>query len=131
MRNESIFVNCMTLLPVSEIVRQSKVQRRVQALYDFEGDVSTRQQAVKDDKRWRDRWIPLMANAGGDLLVMDCDPGPRGRRGQIISWNNVGRPIDIVADSLAIWLHRLAEELSRRRFTLNEFGEIQLEAELA
>jgi cell wall assembly regulator SMI1 len=131
MRNETIFINYMTLLSTSAIIRWSKVQRSVQDLYDFEGDASKRKQAIKDDKRWRDRWIPLMADAGGNLLVMDLDPGSRGKRGQMFVWNNVGSTIDILAESLAIWLNRVADELSLRRFNVDEFGEIQLHEKMA
>lgn len=125
MRKETVFVNYLSFLPVSGILRWSKMHRGIQKMMEFEGSGIDRKQIIHKDKRWRDGWMPIMADAGGNHLVMDLDPGPRGKIGQIYHWYNNDGPSRIVTPSLSIWLDAIATELSDRRFTIDSFGEIQ------
>ncbi len=87
---------------------------------------------IKGDLRWRPRWVPLAVDAGGNLMAIDLDPGPAGARGQVFPWQNYGTPSPkVVAPSYATWLDAVAEELLRRRFTLDEWGGIHLRKRLA
>jgi cell wall assembly regulator SMI1 len=41
-----------------------------------------------------------METVGGDLTVLDLDPGPSGKKGQIFPWyNNGSTPMRVVAES--------------------------------
>jgi cell wall assembly regulator SMI1 len=98
---------------------------------NFDGDQVTRTRKIKNDRRWRDGWIPFAEDAGGDLMVLDLDPGPTGKAGQIFPWYTNGATAKrVVAESDAAWLNALAEELSGRRFTLDELGTLQLRRRL-
>ena len=87
---------------------------------------------IKGELRWRAAWLPIAQDDGGNLLGIDLDPGPAGSVGQVFNWNNYGAPTPkVLTDSYAAWLHLIAEELFHRRFTLNEWGDIQLRKQLA
>jgi hypothetical protein len=73
-----------------------------------------------------------METVGGDLTVLDLEPGPSGKKGQIFSWyNNGSTTMEVVADSFPAWLDALARELVARRFTLDEMGTINLKRQPA
>ena len=87
---------------------------------------------IKGDLRWRQGWVPIAVDAGGNLLAVDLDPGPAGTRSQVFPWQNYGSPPPkVVAKSYAAWLDAVAEELLHRRFTLDEWGGIHLRKRLA
>ena len=72
-----------------------------------------------------------METVTGDLLVLDLDPGPAGKRGQLFPWyNNGATAMRVVADSFPAWLDAVAEELAAGRFTLDDLGTIQLRRKL-
>jgi cell wall assembly regulator SMI1 len=126
------FVNYMTLLPLSRIRSWWRVQCRVQRMGEFGGNPYVQTSKIKNDVRWRPGWIPVMADAGGDLLVVDLDPASAGTRGQLFPWfNNCEGKMRVVAKSFAEWLDAVAAELQHRRFTLDKFGGIQLRKRLA
>lgn len=82
---------------------------------------------LRTDRRWRDGWVPLMDTAGGDLMCLDLDPGPRGKRGQMFRWYNNGLTrMRVLAGSFAELLDRLAAELEAYRFTFTDYGALQL-----
>jgi len=132
MRSTTELVNFFTLLPAAQMADWWRVGRDVQKLYEFEGDNVTRTRKIKNDVRWRPGWVPIMADAGGDLIVCDLDPGPTGKRGQIFPWfNNGSQEMRVISDSFRAWLDSLAEELVQRRFSLDDYGTIQLQKQLA
>jgi len=131
MRGTAELINYLSLLPVSRSRSWWQVQCRVQEMGEFGGNRYTRTRKIKNDARWRPGWVPVMADAGGNLLVLDLDPGPAGRRGQLFPWYNNGEGVmRVIAESFTAWLDALAEELIHRRFTLDEFGGIQLRKRL-
>lgn len=84
---------------------------------------------IKNDARWRAGWVPFM-DADGDKLVIDLDPGPKGKLGQVFEWSNSGSfPMRLLADSFGEWLSGIAGRLSKRLFRLDEFGGIWLDNE--
>jgi cell wall assembly regulator SMI1 len=121
----------MTLLPCAEIASDWKLLWELQRECSFRGDQVTRTRKIKNDTHWRSGWIPIM-DFEGDKVVLDLDPGPGGKCGQVIRWYNYGgRPMCVLAESYAAWLAQIAEELSHRRFTLDEWGGIHLRKRLA
>ena len=102
-----------------------------QRQFGGDGNPFTRTRKIKNDQRWREGWIPVMETVGGDLTVLDLDPGPSGKKGQIFPWyNNGSTTMRVVAESFPAWLDALAEELVARRFTLDGMGTINLKRQL-
>lgn len=125
------FVNYMTLLPCARVIANWKLLWSLQCECEFGGDQVTRTRKIKNDAHWRAGWVPIM-EFEGDLIVLDLDPGPTGRRGQVVAWYNYGsRPMRVLADSFGGWLDTVADELVNRRFTLDEWGGIHLRKRLA
>jgi molybdopterin molybdotransferase len=117
------------LLPVSAIVAEWKTMTNLQAECSFEGGQFKVTPRIKNDAHWRPGWIPFM-DADGDKLIIDLDPGDKGKLGQVFKWSNSGSfPMTVLADSFGEWLAAVAEELSKRRFHLDEFGGICLNSE--
>jgi len=124
-----IFDN-MAMLTSSEIVTTWRMEWDLQVECEFEGCQLTRTRKLKNDMRWRAKWVPFL-DCEGDKLVIDLDPGPSGKVGQVFRWYNYGgRPMQVIADSVSHWLHMVAEELQRRRFRLDEWGGIWLKKRL-
>jgi cell wall assembly regulator SMI1 len=102
-----------------------------QRRFSGDGNTETRTRKIRNDQRWRDGWIPVMEDLGGDLMVLDLEPGPTGTKGQIFPWyNNGATAMRVMAESFPAWLDALAEELLYRRFTLSELGTINLRRRL-
>jgi len=117
------------LLPVSAIATIWKMMTDLQRECGFGGCQFTVTPKIKNDAHWRPGWVPFM-DADGDRLVVDLDPGPNGKVGQVFKWSNSGSfPMTIQADSFGAWLAATAEKLSKRRFRLDEFGSIWFDAE--
>jgi cell wall assembly regulator SMI1 len=92
----------------------------------FDGCPLTTTSELKNDSRWRPDWVPVM-DSDGDKIVVDLDPGPAGKVGQVFRWYNAGgRPMRVVAESWAVWLNTLADELVARRFRLDDSGALWL-----
>lgn len=86
---------------------------------------------IKTDLRWRLKWVPLMVEAGGDLMCLDLDPGPAGKRGQMFQWYNYGSTrMRVMAGSFREWLDRLATELDAGRFKYTDVDGLQLDLRL-
>jgi cell wall assembly regulator SMI1 len=86
---------------------------------------------IKSDLRWRPKWVPLMVTAGGDLMALDLDPGPAGRKGQLFRWyNNGATRLRVLAGSFREWLDRLATEYAAGRFRYTEEDGVRLDPSL-
>ena len=118
--------NYHALLPVGSVIEASQIERDVQADYDFDGPVTAMDAAVRTERRWRDAWVPVL-DADGDKLVIDLDPGPAGRVGQVVRFYNSDPDRPVVAPSFAAWLSGLAEELVGGRFTLGDYGDLWID----
>ena len=125
-------MNYMRLLPVSGMQSWLQCQRRVQQMGEFGGNPYVQTAKVKNDVRWRNGWIPVMADAGGNLLVLDLDPAAGGTRGQLFPWFNNGEgKMRRYRKCSPTGLTKSPKNLVARRFTLDEFGGIQLRKRLA
>ena len=116
------------LLPAAAMVDAAELQRDTMEMLEEDG-VNRRAKPggpVKTDLQWRDGWIPIM-DADGDKLVIDLDPGPRGRVGQVIKFYNAENRLPLTAPSFRAWLSTLADRLGPREFQLDEYGGISIE----
>jgi cell wall assembly regulator SMI1 len=122
--NVTLFDN-MALTPVTAIVNHRQFEREVQALHGFKGGRAPKHRAVKHDLRWREGWVPFM-HSEGDMMLIDLDPGPDGRVGQVVRYYNFELVRPVVAPSFRAWLSGLADRLAARQFKLSEIGGIWL-----
>jgi cell wall assembly regulator SMI1 len=118
-------LNYRSLLPIAGIRSYWRMHCRAQREDGGAGNDYTHTPKIKNDIRWRERWIPVMVTAGGDLQVLDLDPGPAGKRGQLFPWyNNGATAMRVVADSFPQWLDAVAEELVCGRFTVDDLDTV-------
>jgi cell wall assembly regulator SMI1 len=116
-------------LPLDAIVEVWKTMTELQADCGFGGCQFEVTPRIKNDAHWRSGWVPFL-DADGDKVVLDLDPGPKGKRGQVFEWSNSGSfPMRLLADSFSDWLSGIAERFSKRQFRLNEFGAIWMDNE--
>src|SRR5262245_37856549 len=112
------------LMPVSAIIAEYRTICELEAQDPIGGSQAGADAAIRNDARFRPGWVPFM-DADGDKLVLDLDPAPGGRVGQVFEWSNTGStPHRLLAPSFGEWLAGLAETLAQRRFRLDEFGGI-------
>jgi cell wall assembly regulator SMI1 len=131
MRDRADLVDYMSLLSAERIGFWWRLGYRSQQQDGFGGNPETHTRKIKNDARWRAGWVPFMEDLGGDLMVIDLDPGPAGDRGQVFQWyNNGATAMRVAARSYPAWLDAVAEALSLRRFTLDELGSIRLRKRL-
>ncbi|HEV2949414.1 MAG TPA: SMI1/KNR4 family protein, partial [Gemmataceae bacterium] len=71
-------VNYHSLLPVSEMRKWWRIT--MDNPWDDPGPRFSDGKRIKGDLRWRQWWVPIAVDAGGNLLAVDLDPGPAGSR---------------------------------------------------
>jgi cell wall assembly regulator SMI1 len=129
MDEEETFIGYRSLLSVKEIEAWWRLTLSVP--WDEPGPRFAHARRIKGDLRWREKWVPVMG-FNGDLTVLDLDPGPAGKHGQLFPWyNNGATPMRVVADSYAAWLDAVAEELGSDRFRIDELRTIHTRKRLA
>jgi len=69
---------------------------------------------------WHSRWIPVVGSGSGHLICVDLDPNASGRTGQIILFLHDAPARYLIAHSLAGWFTRIADDLERGVYTLQE-----------
>lgn len=57
------------------------------------------------------KWIPLFSDYGGNYIGVDLDPGPMGKRGQVIVFGRDEEALFVVADSFDVFLDLLIEQI--------------------
>jgi cell wall assembly regulator SMI1 len=65
--------------------------------------------------KWHTGWIPIAEDGCGNLYCVDLAPGPAGRVGQVIKWENAGGPFASSSTDLAELLERYATALESGR----------------
>jgi cell wall assembly regulator SMI1 len=121
--------NNWAFLPLNSVLAVWKMITDLQAECEFGGCQFKVTPRIKNDAHWRAGWVPFM-DADGDKVVLDLDPGPKGKVGQVFEWSNSGSfPMRLLADSFGDWLSQIAERFSKRQFRLSEYGDIWLEDE--
>ncbi len=114
------------LMPVSAIIAEYKIICELEALDPIGGSHAGADPGIRNELRFQPGWVPFM-DADGDKLVLDLDPAAGGTYGQVFEWSSTGSTHNrVLASSFGEWLAGLAEELSKRRFGLDEFGGIWL-----
>lgn len=121
--------NYWALLPVEAMLEVSQTMTSLQAECGLGGCQFKVKAPIKNDAHWRTGWVPIL-DADGDKLVVDLDPAPGGKVGQVFEWSNTGSfPMRLMAPSFEAWLADLAQRLSRRGFRLDEGGSIWIDDE--
>lgn len=119
--------NYWSLLPLKAILTEWKMMTDLQAECEFAGCRGKVSSRIKNDAHWRAGWIPIL-DADGDKIVIDLDPGPGGKSGQILEWSNSGNfATRLLADSFGDWWSDIADRFSQRQFRLDVSGEIWLD----
>jgi cell wall assembly regulator SMI1 len=111
------------LLGVQEIAAASQAMTSLADTEAFRhGDPSTRTRKVKNDRWWNSAWIPI-TDADGDKYVVDLDPGPSGRIGQVFYfYNSGGSPRTVRAISYREWLDALASAFESGEYYVEDGG---------
>ena len=126
----SHFIDSHWLLSTDEMAKWWRIC--VGAPWQDPGPRFTDAKRIKGDIRWRDKWVPIAVDLGGNLIGVDLDPGPAGTQGQVFPWKNYGDPPSrVIAPSFAAWMDSIASELLPRHFTLDQYGRIDLHRPLA
>lgn len=79
----------------------------------------------RSDYGWRDGWVPLEADEPHNGEVLDLDPAPAGRYGQVISMED-GVPQGVWATGWLELLERFAADLEQDRYHLHKDGYLDL-----
>lgn len=61
---------------------------------------------------WHPGWWPWATNGGGDYLVLDLDPAPGGKHGQVLYFDHAGDYRERIADSLTDAVQQLVDDLA-------------------
>ncbi len=84
---------------------------------EYEGmEVADTGGGVIKDTYWNAAWIPFAEDSGGNLLVLDMDPGPKGKKGQVVRWEVGAGPGPAGHDSFTAWLAAYRDELLAGKF---------------
>lgn len=68
---------------------------------------------VIQDTWWDEKWIPFALDVSGNLLCLDLNPGKKGKKGQIIFWeqeNNQG-PFGYKGSNFNTWLGHIRDQV--------------------
>lgn len=60
---------------------------------------------------WRQGWVPFAEDGGGNLICIDLDPAPGGKRGQVFYWDSLAGPRPPVASSFLEFFESYAADL--------------------
>ena len=66
-------------------------------------------------KWWSDGWIPIAKINGGDLYCIDNDPGPGGKRGQVILFRAAKADRVVVAPNFNIFLDQILTRATKKK----------------
>jgi cell wall assembly regulator SMI1 len=83
MRSAVTLFGYITLLPVTEMAKWWRIT--MDNPWDDPGPRLIDGRRIKGDLRWRQRWVPIADDAGGNLLAVDLDPGQAGSPSQVFT----------------------------------------------
>lgn len=95
---------------LAHMAEESEQQRRRHA------DASERSPRLEENGPlrncfWHQGWLPFAGDGGGNLICLDLDPAPSGRRGQVFYWDSITGPQAPVARSFLAFLASYREKL--------------------
>ncbi|NTX51038.1 ankyrin repeat domain-containing protein [Myxococcus sp. CA039A] len=109
------------VLPVDQILSTWKGLRKLVEKGTFKKaephELSKSQKDVKWTW-WHPGWVPFAQDGGGNLKCVDLDPGPEGKRGQVIGWEIRGGPLSPYAPSMDAFFEHYLEGLETGRIEL-------------
>ena len=80
--------------------------------YDFDNELgitSTPEGAIRK-KYFHYKWLPVLSDGSGNYIGVDLDPGPAGRKGQVIIFGRDEEALFVVADGLPSFFDWVIEE---------------------
>ena len=114
------FFNGSCLLSAREVARIWRMRCRAHAV-DDPGGPEDADPRIRNDLWWRLGWIPI-TDQDGNYHVVDLDPAPGGKVGQVILFRNSGGGGRVIASGYAAWLDHIAGLYHGRRFGFNVHG---------
>lgn len=105
-----------SLLSTAEIVRQSKMQRKiVEDGFGLESSRISCNRAIRR-KSWDNNWIPITDSGSGDHYCVDMNPSKHGVVGQIFRYDHERGPREILAASFDEFLSLFVRDLEAGRY---------------
>lgn len=86
----------------------SKIER---AFYDLEEFQSSIPEGVIQPKYFHIKWVPVIEDHGGNYIGIDLDPGPKGKRGQVIVFGSDEQEMFVLANSWGEFLDLIITEI--------------------
>ena len=126
--DENRLFNYEALLSTVNIAVQWRMMRKLSkdGHFDETSCSLTRTRKLKNDSWWRVGWIPF-TDADGSGYCLDLDPPSSGVSGQVFYFYHDGsQPRSVVAKDYRDWLSKLARNLQRGKFELDD-GDIWIE----
>jgi cell wall assembly regulator SMI1 len=85
------------------------------AMYDFDMTInftSTPENAIRKIY-FHYKWLPVFSDYGGNFIGIDLDPGPAGRKGQVINFGRDEEDMVVLAENLESLFDRIIAEFSQ------------------
>ncbi|PCJ55342.1 MAG: hypothetical protein COA79_21100 [Planctomycetota bacterium] len=94
-------------------------------MYDggqFNNDLDSEPKGAIQYKLWNVRWFPI-SNDNGNLVCIDLDPGPNGKVGQIIDFDNSSVHRVVLADSFLEYFQEYIDDIINKKYIYSdEYG---------
>lgn len=119
----------VALMPLEEALTEWEIWRNVSQEYGqaFENQTSRPLGAIKEGYA-NSAWIPLCKDFVGNNIALDMDPGPKGTRGQIISFGRDQDTKYVIAPNWRSFLARFVFDLEAGLWTIDDEGKLYAKA---
>src|SRR5262249_23689338 len=122
-KQEGIFFANYYLMPLREIVTHWKMGRDALLTRDPVVNIPPQKPDARiNPTMWNSRWIPVLHNMGGDYLILDLDPTPKGDIGQLIEFYHEEGPTNVLAPGFGCWLSAYIQDLELGKYEFDEFS---------
>ena len=119
------FFNGSGLLPARAIARTWRMRCEVHQTTD-PGGPNDADPRIKRDHWWRPGWLPI-TDENGNMHVIDLDPAPGGKVGQVFLFRNSGGGRQVIAADYNQWLDHIAGLYHDRKFRFNQNGHLWMD----
>ena len=115
------FFECYSLASLGEIIADWTLAESVLEQVELGLDENARTNPIGPikDITWNLLWIPIM-EANGDHVMIDLDPAPGGKIGQVIKRSHEVGPLRVLANSFREFLSNYADDLEAERYRYDE-----------